>query len=753
VYYSTNPTPANLITNFFVSYAGQFTAVFPPAGVAATSTYLTIVMNATNHPASTYWTYTVGGVQTNYSYLRFTEDTNLTTTPIKYAVPPFVPSTVSGILYTDSFEQYPLGTYTPATPFGGNWAVLTNSVMITNFPVAYDGSNLLALTSGAVSNSLATVVGQKYLLQYALGYPPFAGLFAANFINNNVVAFNPPNPAGTTFASNLQGADAAAFDFNGNLYVADADNTIRKITPTGIVTLFAQTDDTPAALAFDANGNLYVANYFGNTIQKISPAGVVSPFATDPGDNSILNAPDGLAFDGTGTNLYVANAGDSTIRIFSAPNSNGTLFFAPTNNAFMNAPAGLAFDATGTNLYVANNQGSWLVEFQIPSTNLIPVTLVNGGNLNALAFDNLGNLYISDVANNSIYEVAAPISAPTTYSLFTSSGLNEPFGLAYFNINQNSDGTNYGNWQVQNVTFTATQNQTPLVFDGSGGGFAANTIVSTNFSFLTLIDAVSLTSLPSDLYYQAEQSLAPIIGTSAQGQWQLEMLDSRTGGATTNGVLDSWQLEFVFANTNIGTAAFGNLQGGVGATNKLSASALGYYTVTVPNTANFATNLLLSASQPVNVWFSTNNPPTISNPGDVDLIPNSTNNTANPAVLGTTGSPAIYGGLTYYLVIQNLTNAPVTFNVQVNFDVAGQGASLHFASVKASAGHPQLKWAATRGAHYQIQWADQITTPMVWHTITSPTTTSANGVSTFTDNGTQTAPLGAKRFYRLVRVN
>ena len=38
------------------------------------------------------WTYTAGGVLTNYYYLMFTEDTNLTTTPIKFAPPPFVPA-------------------------------------------------------------------------------------------------------------------------------------------------------------------------------------------------------------------------------------------------------------------------------------------------------------------------------------------------------------------------------------------------------------------------------------------------------------------------------------------------------------------------------------------------------------------------------------------------------------------------------------------------------------------------------------
>ena len=47
----------------------------------------------------------VTNVVTNTLYLTFTEDTNLTTTPIKFAVPPFVPAiTTPTNLFTNSFE-------------------------------------------------------------------------------------------------------------------------------------------------------------------------------------------------------------------------------------------------------------------------------------------------------------------------------------------------------------------------------------------------------------------------------------------------------------------------------------------------------------------------------------------------------------------------------------------------------------------------------------------------------------------------
>ena len=54
------------------------------------STLVTIVMNESgNTNSTTIWDYTVTSTTANYLYLTFTENTNLTITPIKFAVPPF----------------------------------------------------------------------------------------------------------------------------------------------------------------------------------------------------------------------------------------------------------------------------------------------------------------------------------------------------------------------------------------------------------------------------------------------------------------------------------------------------------------------------------------------------------------------------------------------------------------------------------------------------------------------------------------
>ena len=53
-----------------------------------------------------------------------------------------------------------------------------------------------------------------------------------------------------------------------------------------------------------------------------------------------------------------------------------------------------------------------------------------------------------------------------------------------------------------------------------------------------------------------------------------------------------------------------NLPGGQPQTNSVGTGGITYYVVNVPTNADFATNILLFATTPVNVWFDTNSPPT-----------------------------------------------------------------------------------------------------------------------------------------------
>lgn len=141
----------------------------------------------------------------------------------------------------------------------------------------------------------------------------------------------------------FNGPVGLAFDSNGNLFVSDANNdTIRKITPAGLVTTFAGAAGTdgsadgdlkiarfrrPAELTFDRRGNLFVADSLNHSIREISTNGVVSTASGVTGASGAENGTNGVArfFNPYGLavardgSLVVADAYNELVRVVVVP--------------------------------------------------------------------------------------------------------------------------------------------------------------------------------------------------------------------------------------------------------------------------------------------------------------------------------------------------------------------------------------------------------------------------------------------------
>lgn len=176
-----------------------------------------------------------------------------------------------------------------------------------------------------------------------------------------------------------------AADTSGNLYVTDVSTeAIWKITSGGVATTLAgghgvrgSSDGTgqnasfnmPTGIAVDAGGNLYVTDVNSNTVRKITPAGVVTTIAGVAGSKgsndgtasaASFNRPAGIAVDSLG-NLYVADFGNNAIRKITPAGVVTTIIsdsdvLGTTYGIGLDGPVGVAVDPNG-NLYVTTGNG------------------------------------------------------------------------------------------------------------------------------------------------------------------------------------------------------------------------------------------------------------------------------------------------------------------------------------------------------------------------------------------------------------
>jgi sugar lactone lactonase YvrE len=215
---------------------------------------------------------------------------------------------------------------------------------------------------------------------------PAQNLFVSNYSEGNIYEYTPDGTP-SIFASGMDYPFGIAFDYAGNLFVANtADNFddqgyITEITRGGVQSTFASNLD-PIALAFNNADDLFVADYWSGNIYEYTPQGVQSTFATG------FSFPLSLAFDSAG-NLFVgAGYGDGAGYITEiAPDQTQTLFASG-----LSFPQALTFTAGG-NLLVGNEGINAVYEFTPSGAQSTLVAL--DSNAQGIAYDSAGNLFIS----------------------------------------------------------------------------------------------------------------------------------------------------------------------------------------------------------------------------------------------------------------------------------------------------------------------------------------------------------------------
>lgn len=301
----------------------------------------------------------------------------------------------------------------------------------------------------------------------------------------------------------------------GTLYVVEAGNfTLRAIdlgtlavsTVAGVAGQSATVDGVGLKARFSCPDGmtgdgtfLYVFDDGDNTIKRVDPAtGRVTTIAgtaliegslNGTGPRAVLQRPEGIVSDGTGTYLFLTDRDMHTIRRVSAATGDVTTLAGMANDpgsndgllsaATFSAPSGIAYDAAAQVLYVADFGTNAIRALDIGAGAVSSLALAGGAAvLNGPTGILLAGstLYFTDTTNNLVKSLPSGTTGGTVSVVASSFTFTSPTGIA-------TDGTRIFVADTGNHRIVSVVSGTATVLAGSGtAGYADGTGAAARFN-------------------------------------------------------------------------------------------------------------------------------------------------------------------------------------------------------------------------------------------------------------------------------
>ncbi len=513
------------------------------------------------------------------------------------------------------------GVYTNGEVVDG-WQVISNAVCIAQDPTnANSGSNFLSLGNGLLARDVDTVIGKPYRLTYAYRGQGLTNWWPADSKVNDLIGL--ASDVASSDVTYTNGNVGNAWNFDGtNQYVDLGTNVGNFGSNDFTIDLWVKESATNATQSLIEKREDCGAGTNNWSLRTMgSGAGLGCP-SFELSDSSATNSSTGSTNridDGYWHHLAVTRKGVCLMLFVDGVFSDYALSPSVVNIS-NTAPI-----RVGTNVCIGSD-GSVPLKGQVDEVDFFHRAL-------------------SPSEINAIYQAGAL----GKYSPFS------PLPNAQLVLN---DVTNniVGNdtvWKTNSIVFTATTNVTRIELIGS--------------AMSPLLDSIMLEELANTNYgnyFLAEESLDAFKDEIALGYWTLDLWDTRTGMASTNNSLLSWELLLTYSSDHFSMVTLTNR---VVYTNTIASDSIIYFAIDVPTAATFATNMLDSITGgPLTLLYNQTGLPTGNLPGDAFLIQEQVQGTN---IMNTTSLPVLVPGQRYFLGVVNLNSSPQDFRLEVDFDV------------------------------------------------------------------------------------